>query len=141
MEILVIVDRLITLAINLLCRKDIDSPQLARMFLEHVICKHGLKVNIVMYCGKEFNSRFWNPVRSHLIINPRLSTSFHPPTDGCTECQRPTMVQYLLAFCNYEQNKWVELLPLAKFSYPNSVHHSTWMTPCWANYHYHVPMR
>jgi hypothetical protein len=35
--ILVIVDRLTKMAIYLLCRKDIDSPELARMFFKHVI--------------------------------------------------------------------------------------------------------
>jgi hypothetical protein len=37
--ILVIVDRLTKMAIYLPCRKDIDSPELARMFFEHVIWK------------------------------------------------------------------------------------------------------
>ena len=36
--ILVIVDRLTKMATYLPCRKDIDSPDLARMFFEHVIC-------------------------------------------------------------------------------------------------------
>jgi hypothetical protein len=40
--ILVIVDRLTNMAIYLPCRKDIDSPELARMFFEHVICKRGV---------------------------------------------------------------------------------------------------
>jgi hypothetical protein len=51
------------------------------------------------------------------------------------------MDQYLRAFCNYEQDNWVELLPLAEFAYNNSVHHSMRMTPFWANYHYHPPMQ
>ena len=139
--ILVIVDRLTKMAIYLPCRKDIDSPELARMFFEHVICKRGVPDNIVTDRGKEFTSRFWNRVCSHLSINHRLSTAFHPQTDGQTERQNQTMEQYLRAFSNYEQDNWVELLPLAEFAYNNSVHHSTRMTPFWANYHYHPPMQ
>jgi len=45
--ILVIVDRLTKMAIYLPCRKDIDSPELARLFFEHVICKRGVPDNIV----------------------------------------------------------------------------------------------
>jgi hypothetical protein len=37
--ILVIVNRLTKMEIYLPCRKDIDSPELARMFFKHVICK------------------------------------------------------------------------------------------------------
>jgi len=139
--ILVIVHQPTKMAIYLPCRKDIDSPELARMFFEHVICNWGVPDNIVTDCGKEFTSRFWKRVCSHLRINHRLSTAFHPQTDGQTERQNQTMEQYLPAFCNYEQDNWVELLPLAEFAYNNSVHHSTRMMPFWANYHYHPPMQ
>jgi len=51
------------------------------------------------------------------------------------------MEQYLRAFCYYEQDNWVELLPLAEFAYNNSVHISTKMTPFWAMYHRHPEMQ
>ena len=131
--ILVIVDRLTKIVIYLPCREDIDSPELARMFFEHVICKQGVPDNITTDRVKEFTSRFWDRVCSHLSINHRLSTAFHPQTDGQTESPNQTMEQYLRAFCNYEQDNWVELLPLAEFAYNNSIHHSTLMTPFWPN--------
>ena len=56
--ILVIVDRLTKMAIYLPCRKDIDSPELARLFFEHVICKCGVPDNIVTDRGTQFTSRF-----------------------------------------------------------------------------------
>ena len=139
--ILVIVDRLTKMAIYLPCRKDIDSPELARLFFEHVICKRGVHDNIVTDRGTQFTSRFWTRVCSHLSTDHRLSTAFHPQTDGQTERQNQTMEQYLRAFCNYEQDNWVELLPLAEFAYNNAIHASTRMTPFWANYHYHPVMQ
>jgi hypothetical protein len=60
--ILVVVDRLTKMAIYLPCRKDVDSPELARMFFEEVICKHGVPSNIVTDQGSQFMSRFWNRV-------------------------------------------------------------------------------
>ena len=51
------------------------------------------------------------------------------------------MEEFSWAFSNYKQDNCVELLPLAEFAYNNSVHHSTRMTPFWANYHYHLPMQ
>jgi hypothetical protein len=107
--ILVIIDRLTKMAIYLPCRTDIDSPELARMFFKYVVCNHGVPDNILTDRGKDFTSRFWKPVCSHLSINHRLSTAFHPQTDGQTERQNQTMEQYLRAFCNYEQDHWVEL--------------------------------
>jgi len=82
--ILVIVDRLTKMAIYLPCRKDIDYPELARMLFEHRICKQGVPDNITTDRGKEFTSRFWDRVCSHLSINHRLLTAFHLQTDGQT---------------------------------------------------------
>jgi len=123
--ILVIVDRLTKMAIYLPCQKDIDSPKLARLIFEHILCKHGVPDNIITDRGKEFTSRFCTRVCSHMHTDHRLSTAIHPQTDGQTERQNQTMEQYLRAFCNYEQDNWVELIPLAEFAYNNSVHAST----------------
>ena len=139
--ILVIVDHLTKMVINLPWRKDIDSPELAQMFFEHVICKQGVPDNITTDCGQELTSRFWDRVCSHLRINHRLSNALHPQTDGETERQNQMMELYLRASCNYEQDNWVKLLPLAEFAYNNYTHHSTLMTPFWANYNYHPTMQ
>jgi hypothetical protein len=60
--ILVVVERLSNMVIHLRWRKDIDSPELARMFFEQIICKHGIPDNIVTDRGIEFTSRFWDRV-------------------------------------------------------------------------------
>ena len=129
------------MAIYLPCRKDIDSPELAWLFLEHVFCKRGVPDNIVTDRRTQFPSRFWTLVCSPLSTDHRLSTAFHPQTDGQTESQNQTMEQYLRAFCNYQQDNWVELLPLAELAYNTTIHASTRMTPFWANYHYHPVMQ
>jgi len=139
--ILVIVDQLTKMAIYLPCRKDIDSPELAQMFFNHMICNHCVPDIIVTDRENEFTSHFWNRVCSNPSITHRLSTAFHPQTDGQTERQNQTMDQDLHSFSNKERDNCVELLPLAEFTYNNSVHDSRQMTPFWANYHYHPPMQ
>jgi hypothetical protein len=76
-----------------------------------------------------------------MTIDHRLSTSFHPQTDGQTERQNQTMEQYLRAYVNYEQNDWVELLSLAEFAYNNSKHATTRETPFYALYGMHPRMQ
>jgi len=139
--ILVFVDLLTKMAIDLPCRKHIDSPELALMCFEHVICKHGVPDDLITDHGTPFSSRIWTRVCSHISIDHRLSTAFHPQTHGQTERQNQTMEQYLQAFCNYEQDNWVELVPLAEFAYNNSVHASTTMTPFWDVSHQHPMMQ
>jgi len=131
--ILVNVDWLTKMAIYFSCRKDVDSGELARMRFEQVIGKRVVPANMATNRWKEFSSRFWNLVCSHLSINHTLSTVFHPLTDGPTEWQNQTIEQYSRASSNYEQENSAELLPLAEFAYNNSVHHSTRMTPSWEN--------
>jgi len=138
--ILVGVDRLTSMAIYPPCRKDIDSPELAWMFFEHVSCEQGVQDNIITDRGTQFTSRFWTRVCSHMSIDHRLSTAFHPQTYGQTERQKQTIEQYLRAFCIYEQDNQVKLLPLVEFVYNNPVHTSTMMTPFWAVYHRHPEM-
>jgi hypothetical protein len=79
-------------------------------------------------------------VCSHVSIDNRLSTSFHPQPDGQTERQNQTIEQYLRAFATYEQDNWVDLLPLAEYAYNTSVHATTRVTPFFANYGYHPEM-
>ncbi|PYS68701.1 MAG: hypothetical protein DMF69_19380, partial [Acidobacteria bacterium] len=45
--------------------------------------------------------------------------------------------QYLRIFCDYQQNNWHELLPLAEFAYNNAKHTSTQISPFFANYGRH----
>jgi len=80
--ILLTVDHLTTMATYLPCRKNIDSPELTWMLVEYVIWKYRVRENITTDSGKEFTSRFWDSVCSHLSINHHLSTAFHPQTDG-----------------------------------------------------------
>ena len=84
-EIAVIVDRFTKYATYLPCRKDIDSPELARLFFEHIICKHGMPEHVITDRETQFTSRFWARVCSHLSIDHRLSTVIHPQMDGQME--------------------------------------------------------
>jgi len=93
--ILGIVDLFAKMTTYLLCRKDIDSPELAQMFFEHLIWKRGVIVNITTDRGKEFTSRFRDRVCADLSNNHQLSSAFHPQTDGQTERQDQAMEQHL----------------------------------------------
>ena len=43
--------------------------------------------------------------------------------------------------CNYKQDNWVKVWSLAEFTYNNSVHYSTLMTPWRVNCNYHPTMQ
>src|ERR1700726_4383974 len=45
--------------------------------------------------------------------------------------------QYLHCYCNYQQDNWSELLPLAEFAYNNAPSATTGISPFFANKGYH----
>src|SRR5882724_9148806 len=55
-----------------------------------------------------------------------------------TEQTNQTLEQYLQVYCNYQQNNWSKLLPLAEFAYHNTPSATTSITPFFANKGYHL---
>jgi hypothetical protein len=66
-----------------------------------------------------------------------LSTTFHLETDGQMERTNAILEQYLRAYCNYQQDNWTQLLPIAEFCYNNTQSETTRVTPFFANCGYH----
>ena len=48
-----------------------------------------------------------------------------------------TLEQYIRMYCNYQQDDWSELLPLAEFAYNNAPSATTGISPFFANKGYH----
>ena len=42
-----------------------------------------------------------------------FTSGYHPEGDGQTERANQTLEQYLQSYCNYQQDNWSKLLPLA----------------------------
>jgi hypothetical protein len=119
-------------------KEDYDAPQLARIFLKEVVALHGLPDEIISDRGSVFISKFWKSLTSQLGAHHKLSTSYHPQTDGQTERANQTLETYLRSYVNYDQNNWVELLPMAQFAYNSATSEATGMTPFYANFGYEL---
>jgi len=66
-----------------------------------------------------------------------FTSSYHPEGDGQTEHSKQTLEQYLQIYCNYQQDNWADLLPLAEFTYNNAPSATTGVSPFFANKGYH----
>ena len=131
-EIWVVVDRLSKMRHFIPCHTTIDAVGMAKLFLREIVCLHGLQVTIISDRGPQFVSTFWGQVCSRLGIDRRMSTAFHPQTDGQTERMNAIMEQYLRVFVNHQQDDWVQWLPLAEFAANNGVSETTKYTPFFA---------
>ena len=116
------------------------APDVVALFVEHVIRIHGPPSNIVSDRDPIFTSHFWRRLLDLLGIHANGSSAFHPQTDGQTERLNSVLEQYLRIYCDHQQTDWASLLPLAEFSYNNSKHSATTLSPFFANYGFHPTM-
>ena len=82
----------------------INAPGLAEVIIDVVVYHHGFSDSIMTDRGSLFTSKFWSSLWYFLGIKKRLSTAFHPQTDGQIKRQNSTMEAYLWAFVNFKQN-------------------------------------
>ena len=66
-----------------------------------------------------------------------FTSGYYPEGDGQTKRTNQTLEQYLRIFCNYQQDNWYTLLPLAEFAYNNTPSSTTGISPFFANKGYH----
>jgi hypothetical protein len=132
-SIFVICDHLTRAAHFIPCRESMSAPEFAYLFLDHVFRPHGLPRSIVSNRGSVFVSNFWKELTRLLAIDARYSTAYHSQMDGLTEHTNQTLETYLHTYCSYQQDDWVDYLPLAEFSFNSSENTSTHSTPFYAN--------
>ena len=107
------------------------------MVMREVFRHHGLPDDIISDRGPQFISKFWKHLMEALNVSCKLSSSYHPQTDGQTERTNQTLEQYLRCFVNYQQDDWVNVLYFAEFAYNNSIHYSIRYTPFFVNIGHH----
>jgi Chromo (CHRromatin Organisation MOdifier) domain len=71
----------------------------------------------------------------------RLSTAHHQQTDGQTERKIQELLQYLRHYLDFNQENWVEILPIAQFALNDVISSITGMTPHEAIWGKRISMR
>lgn len=135
--ILMVVDRLTKQSHFIPTTTELDTPALTQVYLHNILRLHGIPESIVSDRGSVFISSFWQSLQSLMGLKLKFSTAYHPQSDGQTECVNAILKNYLHHYCSYQQDDWVDYLPLAEFSYNNASHDTTRISPFFANYGYH----
>lgn len=71
-------------------------------------------------------------------IEQRLSTAFHPETDGATERMNQEVLAYLRSFISYAQFDWPDMLPTAQLSLNNRNNSSYGVSPFFLEHGYNI---
>jgi len=132
--ILVIIDQLSKQGIFIPTHNTLTVVQLASLFVLHVLSKHRVLGHVTPDHSSEFVSHFFRSLKTGLSIKHHFTSGYHHPKgDGQTEQVNQTLEQYLCAYCNYQQDNWSKLLPLAKFTYNNAPSETTGISPFFTN--------
>jgi hypothetical protein len=132
--ILVVVDKFSKMVHLLPCRSSITASQTAHLFFKEVVRLHGVPAAIISDRDPRFTSKFWQQLWKQFGTQLKMSTSYHPQTDGQTERTNRTVEQMLRPFVNNNANDWDRHLPAVEMAINSSKQSSTGQTPFQLNY-------
>lgn len=135
-NILVITDRL-SKGVIFIPVADLSAETLAQVMIEKYVAYHLLPSAIVSDRGASFVNGVWACLCKLLNVKQRLSTAYHPETDGSTERMNQTLEEYLRHYCTYYQTNWDQLLPLAQAAINARDATSIGMSPFFLTHGYH----
>lgn len=136
-NLLVITDRLSKGTI-MIPMTDIKTETVCKEFIKNYYRLHGLPRAIVSDRGTQFVNHFWKRICQLLKITRRLSTAFHPETDGSTERMNTTLEEFIRSFVDLSQENWAELMPMAELAINNRDAASTQVSPFFLAHGYHM---
>ena len=125
----VFVDRLGKRPISIPCDKTVDARVLAQLYLIHVHKYYGPATTVVSDRGPQFVSAFWEEFCRLLGTRLKLSTAYHPQTDGQTENANQWIDQRLRPFVNAFQDDWSRLIHAVDYAAAALPHDSTGLSP------------
>ena len=128
--LMVVVDHDVTKAVVLIpTNKNVDAITTASLYHSHVYRHYGLPNRIISDRGPQFASHVFQTMCRRLGITSKLSTAYHPQTDGQTERVNQEVEAYLRIYCSHAPHTWVEALPDLEFAHNSQVHSVTKQSP------------
>lgn len=132
--ILVVVDRLTKMVHILPTFATCGAVGAATLFKDNVWKLHGVPKDVISDRGKEFCNKFMSELYRQLGTKVKLSTAYHPQSDGQTERVNRVLEDMLRNYTAAKQDDWHEYLAAAEFAINNAHHDSVGSTPFRLNY-------
>ena len=104
--ILVVVDRMFKMIHCAPTRKTATGPGLAELVINNVFRYHGLPRIIISDRDPPTTSNFWRALFNIPGTKLRVSTAFHPQTNGQTELANRTLEKMLRTYAHRRHNNW-----------------------------------
>ncbi len=116
-------------AIFIPCREAMTAEETAGLIVQHVFPRFGLPRRFISDRDPKFASRFIQGLCKSTGTTQKISTAYHPRTDGQSEHTNQWLEQYLRFWVNERQDNWHSYLPLAEFTHNNWPNETTRESP------------
>jgi transposase InsO family protein len=83
-----------------------QTYQDAELYMDHIVCLHGIPNTIISDRGTQFVARFWEQLHECLGTKLIRSSSYHPQTDGQTERINQILEDMLRASILHFDKSW-----------------------------------
>jgi hypothetical protein len=127
--ILTVVDRFSKYAHFIALGHLYTAASVARAFFNGIVRLHGFPSSIVSDRDPVFTSHVWRDLLQLAGMKLRLSTAFHPQTDGQSEVVNKVISMYLRCVIGDCPRAWVDWLAWAEYCYNTSYHSALHTTP------------
>jgi hypothetical protein len=127
--ILTVVDRFSKYAHFIPLGHPYTAASVARAFFDGIVRLHGFPSSIVSDRDPVFTGHVWRDLFSMAGVKLRMSTAFHPQTDGQSEVVNKVIAMYLRCVTGDRPRSWVEWLSWAEYCYNTSFHTALRATP------------
>ena len=126
---------LLTTMVHLIpSRINYNASQLAVLVFENIYKIHGLPQNIISDRDVLFTSTFWSRLHRLVGTKLRMSSAYHPQSDGSTKRANRTITQMLRQCIQPDQKDWVSRLPAIEFAINCARSESTGFAPFFLNF-------
>jgi hypothetical protein len=102
--------------------------------MDNVFKLHSLPKIMVSDRDPIFTSKFWKELFAQIGSELRMSSAYHPETDGQSERVNQCLESYLRCFAHACPHRWSQFLSLAEFWYNTSPHSALQTSPFVALY-------
>lgn len=88
---------------------NLTAEKLANLFFDKWYCENGLPLEIISDRDKLFISRFWTHLHKLTGVQIKMSTAYHPETDGSSERSNKIVIQAIRFHVEHNQTGWVRV--------------------------------